>query len=129
MDTSIKVLVVDDFTTMRKIVRRCLVEIGFTRIEEAKDGVEALAVLTNSNEKFGLIISDWNMPNMLGIDLLKSVRSNAKLEAIPFVMVTAEGNRDNILEAARAGVNQYLVKPFTTEVLAEKLECLTLGGE
>jgi two-component system chemotaxis response regulator CheY len=120
MDTSIKVLVVDDFATMRRIVKGALKQIGFTNVFEAADGRLALDEL--KKEAFGLIISDWNMPNMTGLDLLKAVRQDDALKEIPFVMVTAEGQKDNVIEAIKAGVSNYIVKPFTPETFNEKLE-------
>ena len=120
MDTSIKVLVVDDFATMRRIVKGVLKQLGFNSIIEAEDGHGALEVL--KKEKIGLIVSDWNMPNMTGLDLLKAVKGDGNLKNIPFIMVTAEGQKQNVLEAAKAGVNNYVVKPFTPETFGEKLE-------
>jgi two-component system chemotaxis response regulator CheY len=122
LDKNMPVLVVDDFNTMRKIVRNGLKQIGFTNITEAEDGVKALEKL-NAGE-FKLIVSDWNMPNMMGIDLLKAVRTEEKLKDIPFLMITAEGKKENVLEAAKAGVSNYIVKPFTAEALQEKLEAI-----
>lgn len=119
MDLNMKVLVVDDFATMRRIVRNILKQIGFTNIIEADDGKSALKEL--KNEKIDLILCDWNMPEMPGIDLLKTVRSDDELKGIPFVMVTAEAQKDNIVEAVKAGVSNYIVKPFTAETITEKL--------
>jgi two-component system chemotaxis response regulator CheY len=118
-DPQIKILVVDDFATMRQIVKKSLAALGFTNVTEAVDGVDALAKL--DRDQFNFIISDWNMPNMMGIDFLKAVRANDKLKAIPFLMVTAEAKRENVIEAAKAGVSQYIVKPFTVESLEEKM--------
>jgi two-component system chemotaxis response regulator CheY len=120
MDTSIKVLVVDDFATMRRIVKGVLKQLGFNNIIEAEDGNSALNELRK--EKIGLIVSDWNMPNMTGLDLLKAVRSDASLKGIPFVMVTAEGQKENVVEAVKSGVTNYIVKPFTPETFGEKLQ-------
>lgn len=120
LDTSIKVLVVDDFATMRRIVKGVLKQLGFKEIIEAEDGTAALEELRK--EKVGLIVSDWNMPKMTGLDLLKAVRSDESLKDIPFIMVTAEGQKENVLEAVKAGVSNYIVKPFTPETLSEKLE-------
>jgi len=120
LDTNIKVLIVDDFSTMRKIIRNILTQLGFKNILEADDGTTALEVL--SKEKVDLIISDWNMPKMSGLDLLKAVRANQATQDIPFIMVTAEAQKENILEAIKYKVNQYIVKPFTPETLKEKLE-------
>ncbi len=120
MDLNIKILVVDDFATMRRIIKGTLKQIGFTNIIEADDGDVALERLKDN--KVGLILSDWNMPNMTGFDLLKAVRSDESLNAIPFIMVTAEGQKDNVVEAVKAGVSNYLIKPFTPEDLKEKIE-------
>lgn len=117
---NIMVLVVDDFPTMRRIVKNLLKQIGFENIEEAEDGIQALNKLKSN--KYGLVVSDWNMPNMEGIDLLRSVRNEAEpLKNIPFLMVTAESEKDKVIEAIKAGVDNYIVKPFTAEVLMEKL--------
>ncbi|RJQ48905.1 MAG: response regulator [Desulfobacteraceae bacterium] len=123
LDTSIKVLVVDDFATMRRIVKGVLKQIGFAKIVEATDGCEALDVLKKENS-FGLIISDWNMPNMTGLDLLKAVRGDNTLKSIPFIMVTAEGMKENVVEAVKAGVTNYIVKPFTPETFSDKLQAV-----
>ncbi len=120
VDTSMKVLVVDDFATMRRIVKGVLKQLGFTDIIEAEDGNLALEEL--KKEKVGLIVSDWNMPNMTGLDLLKVVRSDDSLKTIPFIMVTAEGQKDNVVEAVKSGVSNYIVKPFTPETFNEKLQ-------
>jgi len=120
IDKSINVLVVDDFATMRQIVKGVLKQIGFTNVIEAEDGDSALREL--KKEDVGLIISDWNMPNMTGLDLLKAVRGDTKLKSIPFIMVTAEGHKENVVEAVKSGVSNYLVKPFTPETFGEKLE-------
>ena len=117
---NIKVLVVDDFATMRRIVKNVLKQIGFTKIVEADDGSTALAVL--KNDKVDLIISDWNMPKVTGLELLKAVRGDDSMKNIPFLMVTAEGQKDNIVQAVQAGVSNYVVKPFTPETIQEKLE-------
>ena len=120
MDVGIKVLVVDDFSTMRKIFRNNLKGMRFNNIVEAENGRKALEEL--KKESVGLIISDWNMPVMTGIELLKAVRGDAGLKSIPFVMVTAEGQKDNVMEAAKAGVSNYVVKPFTPDAFSEKLQ-------
>jgi len=122
VDRKMPILVVDDFSTMRRIVKTCLKQIGFENITEASDGKEALTKLESS--EFRLIVSDWNMPNMMGIELLRAVRGSDKLKTIPFIMVTAEGNKDNIIEAAKAGVSNYIVKPFTADVLQQKMEAV-----
>ena len=119
MDLNMKVLVVDDFATMRRIVRNILKQIGFTNIIEADDGKSALKEL--KKDRCDLILCDWNMPEMPGIDLLNTIRSDEKLKDIPFVMVTAEAQKDNIVEAVKAGVSSYIVKPFTAETVTEKL--------
>lgn len=120
MDRSLKVLVVDDFATMRRIITGFLKELGFSNIQEADDGKTALPMLQAN--KFDLLISDWNMPGMNGLDLLKAVRADAKLAKLPVLLVTAEAKKDQIVEAAKAGVNGYVVKPFTANTLLEKLE-------
>jgi len=119
MDLNMKVLIVDDFATMRRIVRNILKQIGFKNIVEADDGKSALKELKKG--KIDLILCDWNMPEMPGIDLLKAVRSDGELKDIPFVMVTAEAHKDNIVEAVKAGVSGYVVKPFTAETISDKL--------
>jgi two-component system, chemotaxis family, chemotaxis protein CheY len=119
MDKSIKILVVDDFATMRKVIRNLLKQVGYENIVEAEDGVLALRVL--KSQKIDLVISDWNMPNMTGLDLLKAVRADEDLKTTAFLMVTAEALQDNVIAAVKAGVNNYIVKPFTAEVLNEKI--------
>jgi len=119
-DTNMKVLVVDDFATMRRIVKNILVQLGYKNIVEADDGTTALDIL--KKEKIDLIISDWNMPKMTGLDLLKTVRGDGGLAATPFIMVTAEAQQDNIIAAVKAKVSQYIVKPFTADTLAEKIQ-------
>jgi two-component system, chemotaxis family, chemotaxis protein CheY len=118
-DPNMKILVVDDFATMRRIIKNILTQLGFKNIIEADDGTTALEVL--KSEKIGLIVSDWNMPKMTGLDLLKAVRADASLANTPFIMVTAEAQQDNIILAVKAKVSQYIVKPFTAETLSEKL--------
>ncbi|HEX5363914.1 MAG TPA: chemotaxis response regulator CheY [Gallionella sp.] len=113
-------LVVDDFSTMRRIVRNLLKELGFTNVQEAEDGVEALAKLRA--DEFDFVVSDWNMPNMTGIELLRNIRADAKLKHLPVLMVTAEAKKENIIEAAQAGASGYVVKPFTAATLDEKLK-------
>ncbi len=115
-----KVLVVDDFSTMRRIIKNTLRQIGFTNIEEAEDGQKAYARLIV--EKFDFIVSDWNMPNMTGIELLRKVRSTPQTKDIPFLMVTAEAKQENIVEAIKAGVSNYIVKPFNVATLDEKIK-------
>jgi len=120
-----KILVVDDYATMRRIVRNLLTQIGYTDIDEAGDGVSALAKLREF--KFGLIISDWNMEPMTGLQLLKEVRADAKLAGIPFIMVTAESKTENVIAAKQAGVNNYIVKPFNADTLKQKIQSV-IGG-
>ncbi len=122
MNLKMKVLIVDDFATMRRIVRNVLKQVGFTDMIEADNGKAALKVLKNEN--VDLILSDWNMPEMPGIDLLKALKSDDELKDIPFVMVTAEAQKDNIIEAVKAGVSSYIVKPFTAETVSEKLNAI-----
>jgi len=125
MNLNMKVLIVDDFATMRRIVRNVLKQIGFTNMVEADNGKNALKILKKEN--IDLILCDWNMPEMPGIDLLKTLRSEDELKSIPFVMVTAEAQKDNIIEAVKAGVNSYIVKPFTAETVSEKLNIIFKG--
>lgn len=120
MDKNIKILVVDDFSTMRRIIKNLLRDLGFNNTDEADDGTTALPKLQSGN--FDLLITDWNMPGMQGIDLLKAVRADPKLSSMPVMMVTAEQKKEQIIEAAKAGVNGYIVKPFTAATLKEKLE-------
>ncbi len=114
------VLVVDDFATMRRIVRNILRDLEFKKILEAEDGTAAVDIL--KTQKVDLIISDWNMPKMTGLELLKWVRSNEDTKDIPFLMVTAEAQKENVIEAVKAKVSNYIVKPFTAQTLAEKIE-------
>ncbi|GAB1231619.1 chemotaxis response regulator CheY [Ferrigenium sp. UT5] len=115
-----KFLVVDDFSTMRRIVRNLLKELGFTNVQEAVDGVDALQKLRG--DPFDFVVSDWNMPNMTGIELLRAIRADAALKHLPVLMVTAEAKKENIIEAAQAGASGYVVKPFTAATLDEKLK-------
>ncbi len=119
MDLSMKVLIVDDFSTMRRILKNILKQIGFTDLTEADDGTVGLEELKKA--KFDLIISDWNMPKMTGIDFLREVRASEEYKDIPFLMVTAEAQKQNVIEAVKAGVSNYIVKPFTAEQVLEKL--------
>lgn len=119
LDFTMKVLVVDDMSTMRRIVRNVLKQIGYTSVEEAPDGQEALKKLKGGG--FGLVVTDWNMPVMTGLELLKAIRADAELKILPVLMVTAEAQKENIIEAIQAGVSNYVVKPFTAEALLEKL--------
>jgi len=120
MSTEPRFLIVDDFSTMRRIVRNLLKEIGFSNAEEAEDGVVALNLLRTS--KFDFVVSDINMPNMDGFALLKSVRADESLKGIPFLMVTAEAKKEDIVNAAQNGANGYIVKPFTKATLEEKVQ-------
>lgn len=115
-----KVLVVDDFSTMRRIVKNLLRDLGFTNIQEADDGSTALPMLQGGD--FDFVVTDWNMPGMQGIDLLKAIRADAKLAHIPVLLITAEAKKEQIVMAAQAGVNGYIVKPFTAATLKEKLD-------
>ncbi|MEJ2479633.1 MAG: chemotaxis response regulator CheY [Acidihalobacter sp.] len=115
-----QILVVDDFSTMRRIIKNLLRELGFNNAAEADDGTSALPMLQTG--KYDFLITDWNMPKMPGIELLKAVRADPKLASLPVLMVTAEARRDQIVEAAQAGVNGYVVKPFSAETLKEKIE-------
>jgi len=116
----IKILVVDDFSTMRRIIKNLLRDLGFTNVVEADDGKTALPILQQGGIEF--LVTDWNMPGMTGIDLLKHVRADAELQQIPVLMVTAEAKKEQIIAAAQAGVNGYVVKPFTAAVLKEKID-------
>ena len=120
MKQNLKILVVDDFSTMRRIVKNLLNELGFSDISEADDGKTALPMLQNGN--FDFVVTDWNMPGMPGIELLRHIRADERLKNIPVLMVTAEAQREQIIEAAKAGVSGYIVKPFTGQTLKEKLE-------
>jgi len=118
-DPNMKIMVVDDMSTMRRIVKNILKQIGFSNIEEAENGQEALTKL--KADRYGFVVSDWNMPIMSGIDLLRAIRADAELKTIPVLMVTAEAQKQNIIEAVQAGVSNYVVKPFTAEALQEKI--------
>ncbi|KZM40026.1 histidine kinase [Marinomonas sp. SBI22] len=120
MDKNMKILIVDDFSTMRRIIKNLLRDLGFTNTVEADDGTTALPILQTGTIDF--LVTDWNMPGMTGIELLRSVRADEKLKTIPVLMVTAEAKRDQIISAAQAGVNGYVVKPFTAVALKEKIE-------
>lgn len=122
VDPNMKVLTVDDFSTMRRIIRNILRQLGFSNISEAEDGAAALKLLENDPVDF--VISDWNMPNMTGIELLRAIRANEKLQKIPVLLVTAEALKENVVEAVKAGVNGYIVKPFTAETLKEKIDAI-----
>lgn len=119
-----KFLVVDDFATMRKVIKKVLREIGYTNVEDADDGKTALPLLQQAAqgpEPFQFVISDWNMPGMAGIDLLKHCKADPHLKHLPFLMVTAEADQKNVVEAVQAGVSDYVVKPFSSQVLKQKL--------
>ncbi len=120
MNKDMKILVVDDFSTMRRIIKNLLRDLGFTNTDEADDGNSALPMLQTG--KYDFLVTDWNMPGMTGIDLLRNVRADDNLKDLPVLMVTAEAKRDQIVAAAQAGVNGYVVKPFTAAVLKEKIE-------
>ncbi|KOC87618.1 chemotaxis response regulator CheY [Winslowiella iniecta] len=119
VDKNMRFLVVDDFNTMRRIVRNLLKELGFSNVEEAEDGADALNKLRAG--EFDFVISDWNMPNIDGLELLKTIRADAAMAALPVLMVTAEAKKENIIAAAQAGASGYVVKPFTAATLEEKL--------
>nr|WP_299239728.1 chemotaxis response regulator CheY [uncultured Halomonas sp.] len=118
-DKNMSILVVDDFPTMRRIVRSLLKELGYTNVEEAEDGQEGLSKLRSGSFEF--VVSDWNMPNLDGLEMLKQIRADDALKALPVLMVTAEAKKENIIAAAQAGANGYVVKPFTAATLEEKL--------
>jgi two-component system chemotaxis response regulator CheY len=120
VSNNMKILVVDDFSTMRRIVKGLLNELGYSDITEADDGNTALPLLKNG--AFDFLITDWNMPGMAGLDLLKAVRGDAKLAKLPVLMLTAEAKREQIIEAAQAGVSGYVIKPFTAATLKEKID-------
>lgn len=119
-DTNMKVLVVDDFSTMRRIIKNILRQLGFNNIVEADDGTTAWDVL--NKDKIDFIVSDWNMPTMTGIELLRKVRGSEEFADLPFLMVTAEAQQENIIEAVQAKVSNYIVKPFTAETLGQKID-------
>jgi two-component system chemotaxis response regulator CheY len=120
IDKAMNVLIVDDYKTMLRIIRNLLKQIDFNNVDEATDGAEALSKLRSGN--FGLVISDWNMQPMTGLQLLQEVRADARLKAMPFIMVTAESKAENVVAARQAGVSNYIVKPFNAETLKEKIE-------
>jgi len=119
-DQNMKILIVDDFSTMRGIVKNLLRDIGYTNVSEADDGTTALPMLQNGN--FDFLVTDWNMPGMSGLELLKAVRATPRLANLPVLMVTAEAKREQIVEAAQSGVSGYVVKPFTANTLKEKMD-------
>lgn len=118
-DPNMKILVVDDMSTMRRIVKNILKQLGFNNLEEAENGQEALTKL--KADTYGFVVSDWNMPVMMGIDMLRAIRADEKLKTIPVLMVTAEAQKENLMEAVQAGVSNYVVKPFTAETMQEKI--------
>lgn len=118
-DPNMKILVVDDMVTMRRIVKNILKQLGFANVEEAENGQEALQKL--QADTYGFVVSDWNMPVMTGIDMLRAIRADEKLKTTPVLMVTAEAQQSNLVEAVQAGVSNYIVKPFTAETLQEKI--------
>jgi two-component system chemotaxis response regulator CheY len=120
INLNMKVLVVDDFATMRKIVRNILKQIGFTNIVEADDGAAAMSII--KSDKIDFVVTDWNMPNMSGLDLLKNIRAEEKAKDTPVLMVTAEGLAENVVDAVKSGVDNYIVKPFTAETIQAKIE-------
>ncbi len=120
VDKKMNILVVDDYATMRRIIKNLLNQLGFSNIEQAADGAQALQILRAT--QIGLVVSDWNMEPMTGLQLLKEVRADAKLKDLPFIMVTAESKTENIIAAKKAGVNNYIVKPFNAATLKTKLE-------
>jgi two-component system chemotaxis response regulator CheY len=122
VDSDKKFLVVDDFATMRKIIRNLLRQLGYAHIDEAEDGVVGLRKMRAT--KYDMVICDWNMPNMTGIELLREVRADDSLKETPFLMVTAEANKENVIEAVKAGVSNYIVKPFTADTLAGKIDAV-----
>jgi two-component system chemotaxis response regulator CheY len=121
MNPKLKILVVDDMTTMRKLVIKACKDMGFTDISEAADGAKAWELCLNANPAFDLVISDWNMPNCTGLDFLKRVRADGRLKGTPFMLLTAESEASQVSEAIKAGVNNYVVKPFTGDSLREKV--------
>lgn len=119
VNKAMKILVVDDFPTMRRIIKNLLKDLGFENVDEAEDGAMGLEKLRNNN--FDFVLSDWNMPNMDGLEMLKAIRADANLSKLPVLMVTAEAKKENIIAAAQAGASGYVVKPFTAATLEEKL--------
>ena len=126
MSSKVRFLVVDDFSTMRRIIKNFLNDLGYHNVQEADDGLSALPMLKTGN--FDFLITDWNMPGMPGLDLLKAVRADPKIGQMPVLLLTAEAKREQIVEAAAAGVNGYVVKPFTSQTLRDKLDALAGQG-
>jgi two-component system chemotaxis response regulator CheY len=130
LDPNMKILIVDDMSTMRKIIKNMLQQVGFKNIEEADDGATAWPKIEQglaSGEPYQFIISDWNMPQMTGIDLLGKIKGNDKLKTVPFLMVTAEAEQGNVVIAVKAGVSNFIVKPFSAQVLKEKIDKIFNG--
>lgn len=123
MNTDVSVLIIDDARSMRRTIKNILKDFGFTKIVEAEDGTEAIKYLEQSVDtgKFGLILCDWNMPNKSGVEVLQCVKANSELKDIPFIMVTAEGRKEYILDAIKEGASSFIVKPFTPAILSEKI--------
>jgi len=124
-DQNMKILTVDDFSTMRRIIKSMLRQLGYNNIVEAEDGAAALNLM--QREKVDFVISDWNMPHMSGLDLLRAIRADENLKPIPFLLVTAEALKEYVVEAVKAGVDNYVVKPFTAETLKEKIDTIFQG--
>ena len=124
MDKNMNVLIVDDYKTMLRIVRSLLNQLGFRNVDEATDGQSAMQMIQERPSAYGLVISDWNMQPMTGLDLLRGVRANPQTANLPFIMVTAEARTENIIAAKAAGVNSYIIKPFTQQVLKQKLSAV-----
>ncbi len=122
VDLSMPVLVVDDYNTMVRIIRNLLRQVGFTNVDDASDGLSALKRL--SEKRYGLVISDWNMEPMTGYELVKEMRANPELATVPFIMITAESKKENVIAAKQAGVNNYIVKPFNAATLKSKIEAV-----
>jgi two-component system chemotaxis response regulator CheY len=125
MGSAVRFLVVDDFSTMRRIIKNFLNDLGYNHVQEADDGMTALPILKSGTIDF--LITDWNMPGMQGLDLLKAVRADAKISKMPVLLLTAEAKREQIIEAAQAGVNGYVIKPFTAQTLKDKLDKILAG--
>lgn len=120
LDTKAKILVVDDFSTMRRILKNILKQLGYENLDEAEDGAQALSKLKGGSYDF--VVTDWNMPNMTGLELCKKIRAENSIKETPVLFVTAEAQKENIIQAVQAGASNYIVKPFTAEVLKEKME-------
>jgi two-component system chemotaxis response regulator CheY len=127
LDPSMSVLVVDDYTTMVRIIRNLLRQLGFADVDDARDGASALGKM--HSKRYGLVISDWNMEPMTGFDFLREVRADPELSATPFIMVTAESKTENVIAARKAGVNNYIVKPFNAQTLKAKIEAVFAAND